>query len=135
MIKKHFPMYLLFSIVQIIIVISWTTIFRNNYSNVTFYSVGVIIFSQLFFWFGLSPKILYTLSKGKSWVKESMERTKLIIFLWIFLFGIGALFSLISPIINGEIEKIIFFFVPASLSTGAYFSWKYIKYALTSGQD
>lgn len=132
--KRELKIYITISIIQLIFTIIWTLIFKERFPYPVFSCMAAILFSHLFFLFGyFGPRLGFEIAHEKDKLIEQMAGVELVIFLCTLSFGIGGIFLLIKPIIDGEPEKVMFFSIPMSLSLGAYSSWKLIKNTLNNG--
>lgn len=129
--RKHLKIYLIVSLIHFGLVLLWTYWFRYSLESPVIFFIMTIIFSHIFFWFSAyAPRLTYVSAIEKGKREESMRMSRYVIFMWFIGLGIAALFSLISPILNGEIEKAILFFTPAAGSFGAFLCFKHINEAL-----
>lgn len=131
--KDQIKIYLFTSIIHVAIVLLWRIVYQDNFTNPIFSGITTVLGSQIFFWFGgYAPRITFQIAKERGKLIEQMRSIRTIIFLWFIMFAVAAIAMIISPILNNQIEKAVFFFIPASMSVGAYLCWKYINETLSN---
>jgi hypothetical protein len=129
--KRELRIFIWLSVAQAFIVIIWCILFRKSLPMPLITATVTIITAQLFFWFAaFAPRIGYKIAEENGKKSTSMSRSLPVLYLWMFMFGIGSIYSIISPIVQSEPERMIFFFVPFSMSVGAYLSIRRVKNTL-----